>query len=1059
MPTKRFALAATTLALVGACSSTKTVAPGPEACNEGSILLSVACGQNVSSDEDVKVILTRSSDGKERTYDQSLSCDRPRTIQVTLDEYEVGASFRAQVTGAEGEVLFDGTRDLPETCLYWSVTASRGEPDSNEKKDAGVVAPSDGGDMSGKDASPDVREVVVEAGVKLGQGMACSKNEHCATEFCIDGVCCESSCAGTCRACSKSRTGKPDGDCANVADGEDPDSECAASDKSECGSNGFCDGAGSCRKWDPQTQCAAAACTAEGARPAAFCDGQGKCSESPIQKCNEYACTNGACNRECQSDADCASGVQCVNKLCGGKRANGDACTTGDECSTGRCVDKVCCGSDCNGLCEACVAAKTGMPDGTCAAVKEGEDPDSECASETQNKCGRTGVCDGARKCAVQPAGTQCAAAQCTNGKARPALVCNGSGNCLTVDETACGNFKCGTDKCINPCKTDNDCVASAYCDGGVCYPRRAKGASCSKDAECVSGFVCSDEGVCCNSKCSSACSSCKQSVTGKANGECNAMPTATRDNRCASQAASTCGTTGLCDAAGQCAKHPDGTECVAAACSSDGLKEIKPRTCNGTGTCRATVESSCGNGKCLSSSKACSSKCSNDNDCAPGAACIGMTCGGKLPRGAKGCESNSQCADGLTCTEGLCCESACTGGCESCLNTKTGAEDGLCRAIKNDLDPKSSGLCAAAPLCGQTGKCNGNKGCQIAANGTQCLAPVCTADGFSVVDASFCNGQSMSCPAASPPKDCGNYKCRSGACLTQCNDDSDCDKKYLRCDAQKKCVARKIEVAYKAGDLPTNGAVVLVVENTMYIYHVNGHMSLPAGVKWASGDLIVPNDGWFDGAALPVKPPFSYGYYSLPLEPTGIGNQILGHSVTLQEYFIEAGAGSYASFDLMHPAIKAIWADLDPSPFHGTTAALDAAWLIPFQNTDGNSFQRLDVVRGTRVFSIDHALKYRVDVSVAPGTWKSTELSTDPTWTATNAPFQGSTASLDSAFSVKGRRPTDFLSLVVFRGTTYFVYVYSTGTWTKGDFLATPVPFGNGVTMDLRTTGGPFAE
>lgn len=1045
------------VAALSGCSSSKTAAPGEGACNAGTILISLDCGEGVVSGDSVNVDVTRERDGKHRSYEQTLSCDRARTIQVALDQYEAGETYTIEVADEQGEVLVSETKTLPDGCLFWSLAPSRSDRPLGGDDAASNELPDVGGGTE-QDASPDAREVVVEAGVKLGQGEACSKNEHCASEQCVDGVCCESSCAGTCRACSMSRTGEPDGVCANVGDGQDPDSECEESNKTTCGSDGTCDGAGACRRWGIETQCQPAQCTNEGAKPAAFCDGQGTCANSPVQQCAEYACKEGACKRECQNDGDCASGVKCVNKLCGGKRANGDPCTAGDECSSGKCVDKVCCGSDCDGLCEACVGSKTGMPDGQCAAINNGQDPDNECASDSANKCGTTGVCDGARKCALQPAGTQCAAAQCVGGKARPALVCNGAGTCLDVGEASCGNFKCGNDKCVNPCNTDNDCVSTAYCDGGVCYPRRAKGSGCSKDNECAPGFVCSEEGICCTTKCSSACSSCKQSVTGKTNGECDAVPTGTRDTRCPSQLASTCGTTGYCDAVGQCAKYQDGTECSSASCTSDGLKEIKVRTCNGAGVCQPAVETSCGNGRCSASAKACSSKCSTNNDCAPGAACINGTCGGKLPRGAKGCEASSQCADGLTCTEGLCCESACSGQCESCVNAKTGADDGLCRAIKAGLDPKSGGLCASAPLCGQTGKCNGNKGCQIAANGTQCLASVCTADGLGVVEASFCNGQSMSCPAAAAAKDCGNYKCKNGACLTQCTSDSDCDKKYLRCDGQKKCVPRKIELAFKSGDSGTSGAVALVVDTIMYIYHLNGHPSLPSGVKWSSGDLSITNDGWYDGQSIPVRPPFSHAWYLLPAQ--GAGEQMIGHSISKSEYFREEGAGSYASYDVLVPPHKSIWADLNPSPFHETsTVPLDAAWVIPFRNLDGNVFELLLVIRGTKVFMIDTQLKYRVDNTVAAGAWKSFDLSQDPIWNAANAPFQGTQAPLDAVFEVKGRTPDAYRAVVVIRGTMFFVYSYATSAWVKGDFLSTPIPFGNGVTMDLRTTGGPFAE
>lgn len=58
-------------------------------------------------------------------------------------------------------------------------------------------------------------------------GAACRASSDCASEQCVDAVCCESACLGACRACSEGRTGEADGTCANVLAGSDPDDECS----------------------------------------------------------------------------------------------------------------------------------------------------------------------------------------------------------------------------------------------------------------------------------------------------------------------------------------------------------------------------------------------------------------------------------------------------------------------------------------------------------------------------------------------------------------------------------------------------------------------------------------------------------------------------------------------------------------------------------------------------------------------------------------------------------------------------------------------------------------
>src|SRR6185295_676118 len=53
--------------------------------------------------------------------------------------------------------------------------------------------------------------------------------------------------------------------------------------------------------------------------------------------------------------------------------ADGTPCTTGSQCRNGKCVDSVCCNSDCSGKCFSCA------PSGVCTAIPAGADPDNEC--------------------------------------------------------------------------------------------------------------------------------------------------------------------------------------------------------------------------------------------------------------------------------------------------------------------------------------------------------------------------------------------------------------------------------------------------------------------------------------------------------------------------------------------------------------------------------------------------------------------------------------------------------------------------------------------------------
>jgi len=254
-----------------------------------------------------------------------------------------------------------------------------------------------------------------------------------------------------------------------------------------------------------------------------------------------------------------------------------------------------------------------------------------------------------------------------------------------------------------------------------------------------------------------------------------------------------------------------------------------------------------------------------------------------------------------------------------------------------------------------------------------------------------------------------------------------------------------------------------MYIGSQQYIYFLNDP-GLPGGAKWNRADLSIGNDGYWDGATIAVKSPFSYSFYTIPADPQvpvllRFGVQVLGHSVTTQEHYGEANGGSYASFDVVSTAYAPVWKNLVPSPFANSSAPIDAAWVVPFRNYLGEDMELLHVLRGTTIYLIDGMVQKRVDATVLPGAWKSIDLSNEPTWTKANAPFQGTTAPIDSVFESRGRTPDNFNAIVAFRGTDYFFYSYSTQIWEKGNFLSSPVPLGNGITMDLRTLGGPFSE
>ena len=73
-------------------------------------------------------------------------------------------------------------------------------------------------------------------------GASCGGGSECMSGDCVDGVCCENACGGTCMSCRNSAHGAGEGRCRAVRSGSDPNNECA---DGTC-RTGTCNGSGAC---------------------------------------------------------------------------------------------------------------------------------------------------------------------------------------------------------------------------------------------------------------------------------------------------------------------------------------------------------------------------------------------------------------------------------------------------------------------------------------------------------------------------------------------------------------------------------------------------------------------------------------------------------------------------------------------------------------------------------------------------------------------------------------------------------------------------------------------
>lgn len=454
---------------------------------------------------------------------------------------------------------------------------------------------------------------------QAGVGTACSSQSQCGSGLtCVDGVCCTTDCTGTCKACSAAKKGSGvDGYCGPIKAGTDPDSECANTAASGCGTTGMCDGAGKCSLWPAGTTCGTSTSCTAGVETQYQCNGQGVCQPAGTTYCAPYVCSGNACGAQCTSDVNCSSTTYCDTSTskCVARNAPGTACTAVDQCASGFCVDGVCCDKACTGTCYACTKAKKGTgDDGVCGPIAAGTDPDNECAQDPVSTCQHNGYCNGAGTCAFYAIGTACGSVSCV-GNSAVGKVCNSFNECKAeATGVDCAPYVCGATGCPGSCTDSTQCTTGYYCSGGLCVAQKTQGETCSTADECAKGN-CVD-GYCCDQACTAQCQACD--VAG-AQGTCTTFsgdPTAHNKNACNGTGACA----GTCDGNNTTCVYPDSTTtCEGSACVGN---VYQPKVCDGQGTCVAGQSQDCGNYACDSTAGACKTKCQSDSDCASGSSC-----------------------------------------------------------------------------------------------------------------------------------------------------------------------------------------------------------------------------------------------------------------------------------------------------------------------------------------------------------------------------------------------------------------------------------------------------
>ncbi|HKQ69008.1 MAG TPA: PA14 domain-containing protein [Polyangiaceae bacterium] len=153
------------------------------------------------------------------------------------------------------------------------------------------------------------------------------------------------------------------------------------------------------------------------------------------------------------------------------------------------------------------------------------------------------------------------------------------------------------------------------------------------------------------------------------------------------------------------------------------------------------------------------------------GAALVAAACSSKADGRVKGvgdfCAAAGECQSDH-CVDGVCCDTACDGLCESCSQTLS---RGQCAPARAGTDPRDACRDEGVKSCGHDGTCDGAGSCRLYLQGTLCDLGTCAEPTFA---ARACDG--VGACRQEVTASCGNYRCTaSGACASSCSSGADC--------------------------------------------------------------------------------------------------------------------------------------------------------------------------------------------------------------------------------------------------------------------------------------------
>lgn len=197
-------------------------------------------------------------------------------------------------------------------------------------------------------------------------GTPCASAASCASDHCIDGVCCDTTCGNTCEACDVAGS---TGTC-TVVNG-DPHGKRTCGASGPC--NGKCNGTTTTSCTYPSIDVPCGGSCSGNTESNSTCDGTGLCEDRGPHTCEgNLICGTTACKTKCASNGDCVDGFECapdgkciVGAVCTDSHTSRAASGVSTDCAPYRCDTSGLCKTTCKSVVD-CVAPTACDPDGHC---------------------------------------------------------------------------------------------------------------------------------------------------------------------------------------------------------------------------------------------------------------------------------------------------------------------------------------------------------------------------------------------------------------------------------------------------------------------------------------------------------------------------------------------------------------------------------------------------------------------------------------------------------------------------------------------------------------------